>query len=46
MYEKIENLIKSEKSNDNLIVMGDWNAVLGEKESDSVIEKNGHVRKK
>ena len=30
MYEKIEKLIKSEKPNEYLIVMGDWNAVVGE----------------
>ena len=28
IYEKIEKLIKSEKSNEHLIVMGDWNAVV------------------
>ena len=39
MYEKIEKLIKSEKSNEHLIVMGDWNAVVGEEESGSVIGK-------
>ena len=45
MYEKIEKLIKSEKSNEHLIVMGDWNAVVGEEESGSVIGKYGIGRK-
>ena len=45
MYEKIEKLIKSEKSNEHLIVMGDWNAVVGEEESGNVIGKYGLGRK-
>ena len=39
MYKKIEKLIKSDKSNEHLIVMGYWNAVVGEEESGSVIGK-------
>ena len=32
MYEKIEELIKGEKATDQVIIMGDWNAVVGEVE--------------
>ena len=45
MYEKIEKLIKSEISNEHLIAMGDWNAVVGEEESGNVIGKYGLGRK-
>ena len=40
MYKKIENYIKSEKSNEYLL-MGDWNVVVGEEESGIVIGKYG-----
>ena len=30
MYEKLENLMGTEKANEELVVMGDWNAVVGE----------------
>ena len=30
MYEKLEELIKEEKGKDNVVVLGDWNAVVGE----------------
>jgi len=30
MYEQIEELIKGEKATDQVIIMGDWNAVVGE----------------
>ena len=30
MYEQIEELIKKEKATDQVIIMGDWNAVVGE----------------
>ena len=30
MYEQLDCLIKAEKSNTNLIVMGDWNCIIGE----------------
>ena len=37
MYDKIENLIDGEQGRHNTIIMGDWNAVVGEgKESDIV----------
>ena len=41
VYEKIEKLKKSEKANKHLIVMVDWNAVVGEEESGSVIGRQG-----
>jgi len=30
MYEQIEELIKKEKATDQVIIMEDWNAVVGE----------------
>ena len=30
MYEKLEEMIKKQKGTDYLVVMGDWNAVVGE----------------
>src|SRR3981081_3924724 len=30
MYEKLEELMKKEKGHVNVVVMGDWNAVVGE----------------
>lgn len=30
MYECIEKFMDAEKGNDNLVIMGDWNAVIGE----------------
>ena len=30
MQEQIENLVKKEKATDQTIIMGDWNAVVGE----------------
>ena len=30
MYEQIEELVKKEKATDQLIIMGDWNAIVGE----------------
>ena len=34
MYEQIEGLIRQEKATDNVIIMGDWNAVVGEGRED------------
>ena len=34
MYEQIEDLIRQEKATDNVIIMGDWNAVVGEGRED------------
>lgn len=41
MYEQIENLIDQQKGNTNVIVMGDFNAVVGEGSDDKVIGKYG-----
>ena len=30
MYEQLEELIERQKGSDNVIIMGDWNAVVGE----------------
>jgi hypothetical protein len=29
------------KKNDNLIILGDWNAVVGEGQEEKAVEKNG-----
>ena len=31
LYDEIEKLLEVEKGNDNIIIMGDWNAVVGER---------------
>ena len=41
MYDKIEELIEEEKGSSNLVVMGDWNAVVGEGKEGKVIGKFG-----
>src|SRR6476661_11029494 len=41
MYEQIEELIKKQKGKDNLVVMGDWNAVVGEEGDEKVVGKYG-----
>src|SRR6476661_9971545 len=41
MYEQIEELIKKQKGKDNLVVMGDWNAVVGEEGEEKVVGKYG-----
>ena len=45
IYEKIENIIKSKKSNKHLIVIGDWNAEVGEEQNGNVIGKYGLIKK-
>jgi hypothetical protein len=30
VYEELENIIDEQKGNDNVVIMGDWNAVVGE----------------
>ena len=37
MYEQIEGLIRQEKATDDVILMGDWNAVVGEGREDGVV---------
>jgi endonuclease/exonuclease/phosphatase family metal-dependent hydrolase len=41
LYEQIEELIKGEKATDQVIVMGDWNAVVGEGREGNVIGEFG-----
>ena len=40
-YEKIEDIIEREKRNACIIVMGDWNAVVGEGEENKEVGKYG-----
>jgi len=35
MYEEIEQLVKKEKAADQVIIMGDWNAIVGEGRDDA-----------
>ena len=37
MYEQIEGLIRQGKATDNVIILGDWNAVVGEGREDGVV---------
>ena len=30
IYEELEEIMKAQKGNDNIVIMGDWNAVVGE----------------
>ena len=41
MYEKVEELINEEKGKCNVIVMGDWNAVVGEGQDGQNVGKYG-----
>ena len=41
MYEKLEEMIKKQKGTDYLVVMGDWNAVVGEGEPDECVGQYG-----
>jgi endonuclease/exonuclease/phosphatase family metal-dependent hydrolase len=45
MYEQIEELLKGEKATDQVIVMGDWNAVVGEGREGNVIGEFGLGRR-
>lgn len=45
MYEKIEELVDKQKGSDNVIVMGDWNAVVGEGREDNVVGQFGLGRR-
>ena len=45
MYEQIENIINKQKGNDNIIVMGGFNAVVGEGHDGKVIGKFGLGRR-
>lgn len=41
LYEEMEVLIEKEKGNDYLVVMGDWNAVVGEGKDDKEVGSFG-----
>jgi len=41
MYEQISEVIEMAKEKDNLIILGDWNAVVGERTEPGVIGKFG-----
>lgn len=45
VYEQINDLIEAEKDNDYLVLMGDWNAVIGEGEQGREIGKYGHGKR-
>ena len=45
VYEQINDIIEAEKGNDYLILMGDWNAVIGEGEQGREVGKYGHGRR-
>lgn len=41
LYEQIEELVKKEKATDQVIIMGDWNAVVGEGREDGEVGEFG-----
>jgi hypothetical protein len=41
LYEKLEDLIKQEKGKDYVVVMGDWNAIVGEERDGNEIGQYG-----
>ena len=41
MYDKMEELIDKQTGSDNMIIMGDFNAVVGEGREDSMVGKYG-----
>src|SRR6478609_7005701 len=41
LYDQLEEILGKQKGTDNLIVMGDFNAVVGKGKEDSVVEKFG-----
>lgn len=45
IYEQLEELIENLKGNDNLIVMGDWNASVGEGREGAVVGEYGLGRR-
>ena len=46
VYEQINYLIEAEKGDDYLVLMGDWNAVIGEGEQGREVGKYGHGRRR
>ena len=41
LYEEMERLIGKEKGNDYLVIMGDWNAVVGEEKDENEVGSFG-----
>ena len=41
LYDEIEMLLETEKGNDNIIIMGDWNAVVGESKDGNEVGSYG-----
>src|SRR5580658_10458105 len=41
MYEQLEELMSEQKGSDHVVVMGDWNAIVGEGRDELVIGKFG-----
>ena len=41
MYERLEGMLDRTKGTDYVVIMGDWNAVVGEKAEGKFIEKYG-----
>ena len=45
MYEQIGDLVKKEKATDQMIIMGDWNAVVGEGREGNIVGEYGLGRR-
>src|SRR6516225_7306849 len=41
MYNKLEDLLEKQKGRDNVVILGDWNAVVGEEKEDKEVGKFG-----
>ena len=41
LYDQLEEILGTQKVTDNVIVMGDFNAAVGEGKEDRVVEKFG-----
>jgi len=41
VYEQVEEVMDTEKKNDNFIILGDWNAVVGKRQEGHTFGKNG-----
>jgi hypothetical protein len=41
VHEQLEEAVENVKKNDNLIILGDWNAVVGEEQEGGAVEKYG-----
>ena len=41
VYEKLQELVDAQKGSDHVVIMGDWNAVVGEGRDELVVGKFG-----